>query len=88
LRAFGCKAYAITSDAQLKKNRLQRLALKAWIGYLLGYRSSNNYKIWLPTEDKIITIRNVIFDENELNNGNWETFRNELLTINTQALAK
>jgi hypothetical protein len=29
LRAFGCKVYAITSDAQLKKNRLQRLAFKA-----------------------------------------------------------
>jgi hypothetical protein len=29
LRAFGCKAYAMTNDAQLKKNRLQRLAPKA-----------------------------------------------------------
>jgi hypothetical protein len=29
LRAFGCKAYAMTSDAQLKNNRLQRLAPRA-----------------------------------------------------------
>jgi hypothetical protein len=83
LRAFGCKAYAMTSDAQLKKNRLQRLAPKAWIGYLLGYRFSNNYRIWLFTENKIIIICNVIFDENKLNNGNCETFRDELLIMDT-----
>jgi len=45
LRAYGCKAFALTSDALKKSNRLQRLNLKAWIGYLVGYSSTNIYRI-------------------------------------------
>jgi hypothetical protein len=85
--AFGCKAYAITSDAQFKKKRKWRLAFKAWIGYMIGYRSSNSYRIWLPTENKIIIIRNVIFNENEFSTGDFELFKDELMTINTKAFA-
>jgi hypothetical protein len=87
LMAFGCKAYAITSDAQFKKKRKWRFALKAWIGYMIGYRLSNSYRIWLLIKDKIIIIRNVIFNENEFFTGDFELFKNELMTINTKALA-
>ncbi|KAI7772911.1 hypothetical protein LA080_013431 [Diaporthe eres] len=45
LKVFGCKAYAMTSDAQLKKRRHQRLEPRAWISYLVGYQSSNIYWI-------------------------------------------
>jgi hypothetical protein len=45
LVAFGCKAYAITLNAQFKKKRKWRFAPKAWIDYMIEYRSSNNYRI-------------------------------------------
>jgi hypothetical protein len=32
-------------------------------------------------------IRNVIFNENEFFTGNFELFKNELITINTEAFA-
>jgi hypothetical protein len=45
LRTYGCKAFAITDDTKRHKGRLQRLDLKAWIGYLVGYRSTNIFRI-------------------------------------------
>ena len=45
LRTYGCKAYAMTTTAQKKQQRLQRLNPKAWIGFLIGYNSSNIYRI-------------------------------------------
>jgi hypothetical protein len=55
---------------------------------MIGYRSSNNYRIWLFTENKIIIIRDVIFNENEFLIGNFELFKNELITINIKTLAQ
>jgi hypothetical protein len=43
LRAYGCKAFAMTTDALKKVNRLQRFNPKAWIGYLVGYDLTNVY---------------------------------------------
>jgi hypothetical protein len=54
---------------------------------MIDYRSSNSYRIWLFTENKIIIIRNVIFNENEFFIGDFELFKNELITINIKALA-
>ena len=45
LRVFGCKAFALTTETLKKANRLQRLNPKAWIGYLVGYDSTNIYRI-------------------------------------------
>ena len=63
LRAYGCKAFAMTDDIHRGKLRLQRLDPKAWVGYLVGYRSSNIYRIWIPSLAKVISTRDVIFDE-------------------------
>lgn len=63
LRAYGCKAYAMTADAQLKKRRKQKLEPRAHIGYLVGYQSTNNFRIWVPHKNKVITTRDVIFNE-------------------------
>jgi hypothetical protein len=76
------------SDAQLKKKRKWRFASKAWIGYMIDYRSSNSYRIWLFTEDKIIIIYNVIFNENEFLIDDFEFFKNELIIINIKAFAQ
>ncbi|KID82365.1 polyprotein [Metarhizium guizhouense ARSEF 977] len=63
LRAYGCKAYAMTAEAQLKLRRKQKLEPRAHIGYLVGYQSSNNFRIWVPHKNKVITTRDVIFNE-------------------------
>jgi hypothetical protein len=54
---------------------------------MIDYRSSNSYRIWLLTENKIIIIRNVIFNENEFFIDDFELFKNELMTIDTKAFA-
>jgi hypothetical protein len=55
---------------------------------MIDYRSSNSYRIWLFTENKIIIIRNVIFNKNEFSTDDLELFKNELITINTKAFAQ
>jgi hypothetical protein len=87
LVAFGCKAYAITSDAQFKKKRKWRFAFKAWISYIINYRLSNNYRIWLFIKDKIIIIRDVIFSKNEFPTDDFQLFKNKLIIIDIKALA-
>ncbi|KAI1676002.1 rve multi-domain protein [Pyrenophora tritici-repentis] len=50
LKAYGCKAFAMTDDTHRGKSRLQRLDPKAWIGYLVGYQASTIYRIWIPSD--------------------------------------
>ena len=78
LKAYGCRAYAITSDAQLKKKRLNKLDPQAHIGYLIGYDSTNIYKIQIPHRGIVISTRDIIF--------NKKTFFNNKLTDITEDL--
>jgi hypothetical protein len=64
LKAYGCRAYAMTKDAQLKRKRLLKLDPRAHIGYLVGYDSTDIYRIWVQHQGKVISTRDVIFDEN------------------------
>ena len=64
LKAYGCRAYAMTAAAQLKTNRRKKLDPRAQLGYLVGYASTNIFKIWVPHKDKVILTRDVLFDEN------------------------
>jgi hypothetical protein len=59
LRVSGCRAYPRDKDV-LKgaKN-----APRAHIGYLVGYDSTNIYRIWIPSRDIVLSTRDVIFDE-------------------------
>jgi hypothetical protein len=54
---------------------------------MIDYRSSNSYRIWLFTKNKIIIIRNIIFNKNEFPIGDFELFKDELMIINTEAFA-
>ena len=83
LRVYGCKAYAMTSTAQLKRQRLRRMDPKAWIGYLIGYKSSNIYRIWIPAMNKVISTRDVIFNEDEFYTPNSERLKEDLLHTTT-----
>jgi hypothetical protein len=88
LRAYGCKAYAMTSSAQKKEQRLQRFNPKAWIGFLIGYSSSNIYRIWVPSLNRIISTRDVIFNENECFNGDIQSLKDDLLHTSTEEFAE
>jgi len=68
----------MTSDAQLKKKRLSKLDLRAHIGYLVGYNSTNIYRIWIPYKGIIISTKDVIFDEKTFFNGKWTDILKDL----------
>ena len=79
LRAYGCRAYAMTENAQQKKRRLYKLDPRAHIGYLVGYNSSNIFRIWIPHQGKVISTRDVIFDEDTVFDGKKEHHDNQLI---------
>ena len=72
LKAYGCRAYAMTEDAQLKRNRKRKLDPRAYIGYLVGYDSTNIFRIWIPHKGEVISTRDVLFDEHTFFNGKSE----------------
>ena len=86
LRTYGYKAFALTTEAQTKSNRLQRLNPKAWIGYLVGYSSTSIYRIWNPLTNKIINTRDVVFNEAEPFDGNIEALKRDCLHVRLDEL--
>ena len=69
----------MTSEAQLKKKRLMKLNPRAHIGYLVGYNSTNIYRIWIPHKGKVISTRDVIFDEETFFYGKRTDLQDELI---------
>lgn len=71
--AYGCRAYPLKRDraAGLSKRDF-KINPRGHVGYLVGYRASNIYRIWVPTLDQIITTRNVTFDESRFYAGDPE----------------
>ncbi|KAL6174405.1 hypothetical protein ACJQWK_00528 [Exserohilum turcicum] len=69
----------MTDDTHRGKSRLQRLDPKAWIGYLVGYQASTIYRIWIPSLAKVISTRDVIFDENTIFDGKTEDLMDSLM---------
>ncbi|KAJ3454849.1 hypothetical protein MRS44_013449 [Fusarium solani] len=58
----------------------------AWIGFLVGYESTNIYRIWNPQTGRIISTRDVIFNEDERFDGNINQLKDDLLHIGKQEL--
>ena len=75
LKVYGCKAFALTADTLARRNRLSRLSPRAWIGYSVGYASTNQFRIWLPTVNRVIVTRDVHFNEECMFDGKLETLR-------------
>ena len=50
------------------RHKLRRLDPKAHIGFLVGYESTNIYRVWVPHK-KVVSVRDVIFNEDEVWNG-------------------
>ena len=84
LRVYGCKAFTLTKEALQKTNRLQRLKPRAWIGYLVGYNSTNVYRIWNPLTNKVIVARDVAFNEDQRFSGDLDDLKDELLKVSTE----
>jgi hypothetical protein len=68
IRAFGCRAYALI----LNKPKLQRTERNAQVGYLVGYNSTNIYRIWVPRLKRVIVTRDVTFDETKVYDPSYE----------------
>ena len=60
LYPFRCKAYALNHNIPKRK----KLQLRALIGYFIGYDSTNIFRIWIPSRNKVIRTRDVQFDYN------------------------
>lgn len=86
LRVYGCKAYAMTPEAQQHINKKQKLNPRAWIGFLVGYHSTNIYRVWVPQIGRVISTRDVIFNEDERFNGDINQLRDDLLHIGREEL--
>jgi hypothetical protein len=77
----------MSDDTHRGKSRLQRLDLKVWIGYLVGYRSSNIYRIWIPSLAKVISTRDVTFDEQIVFDGKTEDLYDNLMHTTLEEIA-
>ena len=77
LRAYGCKAFP------LKKNipKLDKLEARAWIGWLVGYKGTNIFLIWVPLLRRVIATRDVTFDESSFYDPKNETTLTEIETL-------
>src|SRR5438105_522556 len=71
-----------------RKNRLKRLDPKAWIGYFVGYTLLNIYCIWVPFRNEVILIRDVIFNKEEVFNGNLKSLEDNARNVDLQELVE
>jgi hypothetical protein len=70
---FGSKAYVRIEG--IKKSH--KMAPRAQIGYLLGYRAHNIWEVWVPGTKDPILVRDVVFDET----GNYDPSKPHNLEI-------
>jgi hypothetical protein len=62
--AYGCRAYPLNKDrAAGRRVKSFKTLPRGHIGYLVGYRASNLYRIWVPRLNEVFTTRNVTFNE-------------------------
>lgn len=51
------------------RHKLCKLDFKSHIGFLVGYESTNIYRVWVPYKKKIVSVQDVIFDEDKVWDG-------------------
>jgi transposase InsO family protein len=70
LRVFGCTTYYHVNDGKLEP--------RAKKGIFVGYGDGvKGYRIWSPSENRVIFSRNVVFDENSMINSTMKSFGTE-----------
>ena len=55
MHPYGCRAYPLDHNIA----RRNKLDPRAHLGYLVGYDSTNIYRIWIPSRSKVIRTRDV-----------------------------
>lgn len=61
---IGSRAYPLKLG-DTAPTRTEKLQARSHIGYLVGFDSTNVYRVWIPSLNKIIRTRDVIFDEDQ-----------------------
>src|SRR5439155_17231628 len=56
---YACRAYPL--DHKIPKSH--KLEPRAHIGYMVGYDSTNIYRIWIPSHEEVVRTRDVTFNE-------------------------
>ena len=56
-----------------------KLNPQAYIDYLVGYDSTNIYRIWILHKGIVISTRDVIFDKMMFFNGKWTNLSDKLI---------
>ena len=64
LRVYGCRVYVHIPEEIRRREQYHKLGPRAKIGYLVGYQSTNIYRIWIPQDEEVRPEKDVIFDEN------------------------
>ena len=90
LKAYGCRSYVLIKSAgdQDRSRKRQILQPRAHIGYLIGYESTNIYRIWIPHKKKVISARDILFDEEDFYDGKPIRFTDTLISELDEAIAK
>jgi hypothetical protein len=68
-RPSGFNLFIIGSRVYIKINKIPRtekMAPRVLIGYLVGYDSTNIFRVWVPQQNKVIRVRNATIDESKL----------------------
>ena len=71
------------TDILKKINHLDQLKFRAWIDFLINYDSINIYQIWNSVFNKMIWIKNVIFNKKTVFNNDIEAVRLKFKKIQT-----
>jgi hypothetical protein len=90
LKAYGCRSYVLIKSAEDpdRPRKRQKLQPRAHIGYLVGYELTNIYRIWIPHKKKVISARDVLFDEEEFYDEKPIWFTDILISELDKAIAK
>ncbi|RMZ78271.1 hypothetical protein DV736_g6694, partial [Chaetothyriales sp. CBS 134916] len=65
LKAYGCKVYTHIPEEARKGIETHKMYPRARVGYLCGYESSNQFRVWYPMTNRVAVIRDGEFVEDE-----------------------
>jgi hypothetical protein len=72
LKRYGCRAYPLTQTYKSGQEKSNKTEPRAHIGYLCGYDSTNIYRIWIPSLNRVLRTRDVTFNEGVMYDPNAE----------------
>ena len=69
LRVWFCRMYVYIPKDHPSRVKSEKIAPRAWIGNLVGYKGENGYiyRIWNPKKRKVERVRDVVFWEDDDN---------------------